>query len=83
MWTFFNTSLLQTYMQGALEDMRQWYSQHFVSHKHGMTFHKSVFEILFCLLPCLTVVKFVRRCFIDVSCTPIGVSDSPPIDLRK
>ena len=28
---FFNTSLLQIYVHGALEDMRHWYSQHFIS----------------------------------------------------
>ena len=34
---FFNACLLQTYIHGgAPEDMRHWYSQHFISHKHGM-----------------------------------------------
>ena len=47
-------------------------------HKHGMNEHFVSQSSNFCL-PCLTVVKFVRRSFIDVSCTPIGVSDfSPP-----
>ena len=35
-WTFYNASLLQTYIHGAPEGMRQWYSQYFISHKHGM-----------------------------------------------
>ena len=83
---FFNTSLLQAYMQGALEDMRHWYSQHFISHEHGMNehfiSHKHGMNEHFVsqssnLLPCLIVVKFVRRSFTDVSCTPIGVSDPP------
>ena len=34
-----NASLLQTYIHGALEDMRHWYSQHFINHKHGMNEH--------------------------------------------
>ena len=34
-----NASLLQTYIHGALGDMRHWYSQHFISHKHGMNEH--------------------------------------------
>ena len=34
-FTCFNTSLLQTYIHGALENMRHWYSQHFMNHKHG------------------------------------------------
>lgn len=29
--TFFNTSLLQKYIHWALEDMRYWYIQHFIS----------------------------------------------------
>ena len=33
---FFNASLLQTYIHGAPEGMRHWYSQHFISHEHGM-----------------------------------------------
>ena len=43
--TFFNTSLLQTYIHGALEDMRHWYSQHFISHKHGMNEHTKQIEV--------------------------------------
>ena len=35
-WTFFNASSLQTYIHGAREDMRHWYSEHFINHKHGM-----------------------------------------------
>ena len=35
-WTFFNASLLHTYIHGAQEGMRHWYSQYFISHKHGM-----------------------------------------------
>ena len=34
--TFFNPSLLHTYIHGAPEDMQHWYSQYFISHKHGM-----------------------------------------------
>ena len=30
---------------------------------------------ILCLLPCLTIVKFVRCSFIVFSCTPIGVSE--------
>ena len=43
--TFFNTSLLQTYIHGALEDMRHWYSQHFISHKHGMNEHRGKIQV--------------------------------------
>ena len=39
-WTFFNASLLQTYIHGALEDMWHWYSQHFISRKHWMNIHE-------------------------------------------
>ena len=28
--------MLHTYIHGAPEDMRRWYSQYFISHKHGM-----------------------------------------------
>ena len=43
--TVFNTSLLQTYIHGALEDMRHWYSQRFISHKHGMNEHTAKREV--------------------------------------
>ena len=43
--TFFNASLLQTYIHGAPEDMRHWYSQHFISHKHGMNKHTGKREV--------------------------------------
>ena len=39
-WTFFNASLLHTYIHGAPEDMRHWHSQYFLSHKHGMNIQK-------------------------------------------
>ena len=45
LWTIFNTSLLQTYIHGALEDMRLWYNQHFVSHKHGMNEQTGKIEV--------------------------------------
>ena len=39
----------------------------------------SVYDVvhicILCLLPCLTIVKFVMCSFIDVSCTPTGVSE--------
>ena len=34
--TFFNAALLHTYIHGAPEGMRHWYSQHFKSHKREM-----------------------------------------------
>ena len=34
--TFFNASLLHTYIHGAPEGMRHWYSQYFKSHKQEM-----------------------------------------------
>ena len=50
LWTFFNASSLQTYIHGAPEDMRHWYSQHFISHKHGMNEQeKEVDESIICL----------------------------------
>ena len=36
LFTFLNASLLHIYIHGAPEGMRHWYSQYFVSHKHGM-----------------------------------------------
>ena len=42
---FLNTSLLQSYIHGALEDMRHWYSQHFIRHKHGMNEHTGKREV--------------------------------------
>ena len=44
-WHFFNASLLQTYIHGAPEDMRHWYSQHFIRHKHGMNEHTGKREV--------------------------------------
>ena len=32
-------SLFQKYIHGALEDMRHWYIQHFMSSKHEMNEH--------------------------------------------
>ena len=34
--TFFNAALLHTYIHGAPEGMRHWYSQYFKSHKREM-----------------------------------------------
>ena len=34
--TFFNAALLLSYIHGAQEVMRHWYSQYFKSHKHKM-----------------------------------------------
>ena len=35
-FTFFNAALLHTYIHGAPEGMRHWYSQYFKSHKREM-----------------------------------------------
>ena len=43
--TFFNAALLHTYIHGAPEDMRHWYSQHFIRHKHGMNEHTGKREV--------------------------------------
>ena len=43
----------------------------------GLLFFVFVFvcACFLCLLPCLTIVKFVRWSFTDVSCTPTGISE--------
>ncbi len=58
--TFFNASLLHTYIHGAPEGMRHWYSQYFKSHKqemHGkLVFLVSVFFVV-------VFSKFYCQCF--------------------